>query len=192
MKTQFQLTNLVALTFSGLTNPNVKYGSNATFAGSLSSSTGPQPGGSVLVTVDGISQSAAIHGGGAFSVTLNTASLPVSSTPYSVSYSYTGDQMFASAVATAQLTVSPAPLIITVANATSTYGGALPAFTVSYSGFVNSETAANLTTAPCSRPPPHPRAWSWPAVTRSRPAAPSIPTTPSRTWPARSRSTRPR
>ena len=148
LKTQFQLTNLVALTFSKLTNPNVNYGSNATFAGSLTSSTGPQPGGSVLVTVDGISQSAAIHGGGAFSVTLNTASLPVSSTPYSVSYSYTGDQMFASAGMTAQLTVSPAPLIITVANATSTYGGALPAFTVSYNGFVNSETVANLTTAP--------------------------------------------
>ena len=46
------------------------------------------------------------------------------------------------------LTVAPAALTVTAANETKAYGGANPALTVSYSGFVNGDTVASLTTAP--------------------------------------------
>ncbi|MCE9566013.1 MAG: putative Ig domain-containing protein [Planctomycetes bacterium] len=44
--------------------------------------------------------------------------------------------------------VAPAPLKITADNKTINYGVALPALTVSYSGFLNGDTSANLTTQP--------------------------------------------
>jgi hypothetical protein len=49
---------------------------------------------------------------------------------------------------TLSLLVLPAPLTITATNASMTYGGSVPALSLSYSGFVHSETPASLTTAP--------------------------------------------
>ncbi|WP_393942341.1 MBG domain-containing protein [Comamonas sp. J-3] len=46
------------------------------------------------------------------------------------------------------VTVNPAPLTITANNASMVYGQALPAFTVSYSGWVNGDTAASLNPPP--------------------------------------------
>lgn len=46
------------------------------------------------------------------------------------------------------LTVDLAALTITAANATMTYGGAVPSLTVSYSGFVNADNASSLKTQP--------------------------------------------
>ena len=46
------------------------------------------------------------------------------------------------------LTVNPAALTITANNATKANGASLPLLGVSYSGFVNGDTAANLTTPP--------------------------------------------
>jgi hypothetical protein len=46
------------------------------------------------------------------------------------------------------MTVQPAALTITANAATMSFGGALPALSVSYTGFVNGQTAANLTTKP--------------------------------------------
>ncbi|MBJ6723318.1 MBG domain-containing protein [Geomesophilobacter sediminis] len=45
-------------------------------------------------------------------------------------------------------TVAPAVLTVNVANATKTYGDANPAFSATYSGFVNGETAALISGAP--------------------------------------------
>jgi hypothetical protein len=45
-------------------------------------------------------------------------------------------------------TISPATLNVTAANQTMIYGGAMPALTVSYSGFVNGDDAASLSTQP--------------------------------------------
>jgi hypothetical protein len=42
------------------------------------------------------------------------------------------------------LTITPAPLTVTANNATKVYGQANPAFTVSYYGFVNGDTASSL------------------------------------------------
>ena len=46
------------------------------------------------------------------------------------------------------LQVSPAPLTITANDATKVYGGRVPVYTASYSGFVNGDTPASLTTPP--------------------------------------------
>ncbi len=45
-------------------------------------------------------------------------------------------------------TVNPATLLITASNATQTFGGLVPTISPEYSGFVNGNTAANLTTLP--------------------------------------------
>jgi hypothetical protein len=46
------------------------------------------------------------------------------------------------------LTITPVPLTVSAPNAARAYGAANPAFTPSYSGFVNGDTAASLTTQP--------------------------------------------
>ena len=46
------------------------------------------------------------------------------------------------------LTVTPAALTITADNQSKGYGAALPALTAKYSGFVNGDTSASLTTPP--------------------------------------------
>ena len=49
---------------------------------------------------------------------------------------------------TVQINVTPAPLTITANNQSKVYGAPLPALTAGYSGFVNGDTAASLTTQP--------------------------------------------
>ena len=44
--------------------------------------------------------------------------------------------------------VNPAPLSVTAASAAMTYGGTVPTASASYSGFVNGDTVASLTTPP--------------------------------------------
>ena len=46
------------------------------------------------------------------------------------------------------MTITPAPLTITANNAARAFGVANPTFTDSYSGFVNGDTSASLTTQP--------------------------------------------
>jgi len=71
---------------------------------------------------------------------------------YPLTASYTGDTLYApSTSAVLNLTVHPAPLVITASSASTTYGDSPPAVTASYSGFVNGDNAGSLTTAPtCS------------------------------------------
>ena len=60
----------------------------------------------------------------------------LSSTNYAITY------------AAGTLTIKPAGLTITADNQSKGYGAVLPGLTVSYSGFVNGDTAASLTAAP--------------------------------------------
>ena len=70
---------------------------------------------------------------------------------YSATCSGAVDANYAIGYVAGTVTVAPAPLTITATSATMTYGGAVPAITPSYGGFVNGDTAASLTTAPtCS------------------------------------------
>ena len=54
----------------------------------------------------------------------------------------------ASAYVAGTLTVTPVALTITAVNKTKVYGAALPTLTASYSGFVNGDSSASLTTQP--------------------------------------------
>jgi RHS repeat-associated protein len=61
----------------------------------------------------------------------------------------TGNSQYSAALAvTKTVTVNPATLTVTVNNATRVYGAANPTFTANYSGFVNGDTSAVLSSAP--------------------------------------------
>ncbi len=77
---------------------------------------------------------------------------PLGSGTHLVEASYPGDSNYSSSVSgTAGLTASVPLLVITASSASMTYGGTPPTITPSYSGFVNGDTAASLTTQPtCS------------------------------------------
>ena len=58
----------------------------------------PPSGETVTVTINGVNQNATISGSvGAFSVIYNTATIPYSATPYTITYGYTGDANFSAA-----------------------------------------------------------------------------------------------
>ena len=80
--------------------------------------------------------------------TTATASSDVSGNPYTITASGAVDSDYAISYATGTLTITPAALTITADNQTKVYGAALPTLTASYSGFVDGDTAANLSTQP--------------------------------------------
>jgi hypothetical protein len=80
--------------------------------------------------------------------TTATASSHVSGNPYSITVSGAVDIDYTISYVAGTLTVTPVGLTITADNQTKAYGAALPALTVSYSGFVNGDTSASLTTQP--------------------------------------------
>jgi hypothetical protein len=67
---------------------------------------------------------------------------------YTVYVSYSGDANYAASFVPTTLTVTQAPLTVTANNANIAVGAAIPAFTASYSGFVNGDTSAVLSGAP--------------------------------------------
>ena len=80
--------------------------------------------------------------------TTATASSHVSGNPYTITASGAVDADYSITYAAGTLTVTPAALTITAINQSKVYGAALPTLTVSYSGFVNGDTSASLTTQP--------------------------------------------
>ena len=72
----------------------------------------------------------------------------MSGNPYTITARGAVDRDYTISYVAGTLTVTPAPLTITADNQTKVYGAALPTLTASYSGFVNGDTAANLTTQP--------------------------------------------
>jgi hypothetical protein len=76
--------------------------------------------------------------------TVATASSPVGS--YTITASGAVDPNYTIAFVSGTLKVNPAPLTISADSKTKIYGAALPAFTASFSGFVNGDTPASLTT----------------------------------------------
>jgi hypothetical protein len=81
----------------------------------------------------------------ALSTTATSAS-HVSGNPYTITASNAADADYTISYVSGTLSVTPATLTITADNKTKLYGAALPALTASYSGFVNGDTAAKLTT----------------------------------------------
>ena len=81
-------------------------------------------------------------------VTTATASSHVAGSPYAITASGAVDSNYSITYVAGSLTVTTAPLLITADNQTKVYGAALPTLTVSYSGFVNGDSSASLTTQP--------------------------------------------
>jgi uncharacterized repeat protein (TIGR01451 family) len=89
-----------ATSFTGLTPSRaiVAGTTSITLSGTIGSGTNyPSQGETVSVSINGTSQSATIGTSGAFSITFNTAAIPVSATPYTIIYNYTGDLNYTSA-----------------------------------------------------------------------------------------------
>jgi hypothetical protein len=66
---------------------------------------------------------------------------------YTITASGAADANYTITHVNGTLTITPAALTITANNTNAVYGSALPAFTASYSGFVNGDTASSLDTA---------------------------------------------
>ena len=73
---------------------------------------------------------------------------PTTAGTYTVLASFAGSTDYIAQSSPATFTIAPAPLTITANSQTKAYGAALPAFSVSYSGFVGDDTSASLTTQP--------------------------------------------
>ena len=78
--------------------------------------------------------------------TAATSSSPVGS--YAATCSGASAQNYAITYQGGTVTVNTAPLTVTASSGTMTYGGTVPTITPSYSGFVNGDDPADLTTAP--------------------------------------------
>ena len=79
---QTQGPTLIALTFSGISNQSITYGtSSVTISGTLANGSQAPVGETVAVTLDGVQQSATIGSGGAFSTTFNVDGLTVPARP---------------------------------------------------------------------------------------------------------------
>jgi hypothetical protein len=111
--------------FSGLSSPVITYGTPSTTLSGKISAGSLIPTGSVSITLNGVTRSAAISSGdGSFSAVFATGSLGVPASPYSISYGYAGDGNFSGAVGTGTLTVSKADTstVVSSGGAASTYG----------------------------------------------------------------------
>ncbi len=141
----FALSNLVQVTFSDLSSPSLTYGtSSTTLGGTLSSGTQVPQGQSVTIKVDNVPEMATVAADGTFSAAFDTAAFGVAGSPYTVSYAYTSDGVYASTSATSTLTVTPAPLTVTADAESMIYAGAVPALTYTYTGLVNGDSSASF------------------------------------------------
>src|SRR5690349_24095312 len=80
------------------------------------------------------------------------ATVPASSHAgsYVITISGAVDPDYSITLVNGTLAIAPAPLPITADNKSLAYGGTLPTLTASYSGLVNGDTPASLTTQPTS------------------------------------------
>ena len=143
-----------ATTVTSSLNPAV-YGELVTFTATVANTAGAgistvTPTGSVQFVIDGTAfgSPVSLTNGTA---TISTSALTVTNSPHTITVNYyNSDQNFQNSSGTLAggQNVTPAPLTITASTASMIYGGAVPPITASYNGFVNGETASNLTTQP--------------------------------------------
>jgi hypothetical protein len=80
------------------------------------------------------------------SITTTPATSPVGS--YPITPSGAVDANYTISYVAGTLTIKPVPLMIKANDASMTYGAAIPSFSVTYTGFVNGDVAASLSTPP--------------------------------------------
>lgn len=102
--------------FSNLAAPTITYGQSSVTLGGTISANSTYPPGSVTITVNGVTQSAAINQtNGTFSAAFDTSTLGVSSSPYTITYSYPGQNNYVS--------ITDASKSLTINQATTTLSG---------------------------------------------------------------------
>ena len=124
------------------------YGQDVTTTATVTriGSEGPTPTGTVQFQVDGNSFGSAVTMvNGSATIDLGTG-LQVGT--HTITANYSGNGNYASNSQSSTQTVTPAALSITTYSAAKAYGAALPTLGVAYSGFVNGDTSASLTTQP--------------------------------------------
>jgi hypothetical protein len=124
------------------------YGQGVTFTATVAANVAVfgTPTGSVQFSVDGVNFGAAVTLAGG-SASLTTSAL--SAGQHTITAAYTSDTSdFGFSSATLSQSVAPAVLTVTADDQSKLYGAALPAFTATYSGFVNGDPAAVLSGAP--------------------------------------------
>ncbi|MHB1558763.1 MAG: MBG domain-containing protein [Isosphaeraceae bacterium] len=143
----FALENIGPPVFFGLTDHTITYGTpTLEISGTLSSGSQAPVGDTVAITLDGVTKDAQVGTGGSFTTTFVTTSIRPSQSAYVITYIAAAQGPFLPASASSQLTVNPAVLTITANSLTMPFGGPVPALTASYTGFVNGDTPASLTT----------------------------------------------
>ncbi len=102
--------------FGALSPPTIVYGSATTLSGHLADgSLTPPVGETVSVTLNGVTQNAALDGSGNFSTTFSTGSLQAGSA-FAVSYIYYGDSTFGAVGGSSTLTITQDATATTVSS----------------------------------------------------------------------------
>ena len=100
----------VTPSFDSLVGPTITYGQPSVTLGGRISAGSAYPSGSVNIVVAGVTESATINpADGTFSAALDTSTLGVTGSPYTITYSYPGDGTYGAIQDTSKsLTVNPA------------------------------------------------------------------------------------
>ncbi|MGB9122905.1 MAG: MBG domain-containing protein, partial [Candidatus Angelobacter sp.] len=131
------------------------YGGSTTLSATLSATSGPLSGKTLSFSLNGTSVGSAVtNASGVASLTTSLGTIGAGSHPGAVTASFAGDVNNQAASGSGSLTVNPAPLTITAANASRAYGDPNPAFTGTITGIQNGDniTATYSTTAIATSP----------------------------------------
>jgi hypothetical protein len=138
--------NLVALTFSGLDGRSAPFGTaTVTLTGTLAHGAQmPPPGETVAVTLARVTHQAVIGRDGSFTTTFDTAALAISGSPFTVTYRYASDGIFASVAAQSFLTVTKAtPTVLVTDNGGGNNGSAVFGQQVTFVATVSAAASPN-------------------------------------------------
>ena len=91
---------------------------------------------------------ATVPGDFIYTPSLNTVESTLGTSQLSVTFTPSDSTYYSKATVLVSLTVTPAVLTVTTANASRVYGAVNPAFTASYSGFVNGDTQTVVSGSP--------------------------------------------
>jgi 6-phosphogluconolactonase (cycloisomerase 2 family) len=131
------------------------YGGSTTLSATLSATSGPLSGKTLSFSLNGTSVGSAVtNASGVASLTTSLGTIGAGSHPGAVTASFAGDVNNQAASGSGSLTVNPASLTITAANASRLYGDPNPAFTGTITGIQNGDniTATYSTTAIATSP----------------------------------------
>lgn len=135
-------------TFVNLSAPTITYGAASTLiSGHLDSNSSSMPvpaGETVQVTINGVTQNTTLDANDDFSTSFATGSLGVSGSPYTIGFSYAGDDHFTSATGNSTLTVQSAtPTLSNLSSPSITQGTA----STTISGHLNANAGTQLVPA---------------------------------------------